>query len=175
MSELLNAEPRERFTVDNDMKAEWVLSKIRRIRADQKKETDELARQMQFYQDQMDLIAKQADDDVSFFESMLIPYFAERMDGGFTKSTKTQTSYKLPTGKLVLKKQEPEYERANEVLLAWVKENRPDCVKVTEAPDWAKLKKDLTVNGVTAVTKDGEIVPGVTVFEREDKFVVEVN
>ena len=63
MSELLKEETpvRERFEVDNDMKAEWVLSKIRRIRADQKKETDELQRQMQFYKDQMDMIDKQAD------------------------------------------------------------------------------------------------------------------
>ena len=40
MSEIVkeDAPVRERFEVDNDMKAEWVLSKIRHIRAEQKKE-----------------------------------------------------------------------------------------------------------------------------------------
>ena len=176
MSELLKEETpvRERFTVDNDMKAEWVLSKIRSIRKDQKKECDELTRQMRFYQDQMDMISKQADDDVAFFESMLIPYFAERMEGGFTKSTKTQTSYKLPTGKLVLKKQAPEYERKDDELLPWLKANRPDLVKVTESANWAELKKSVKINGENVVTADGEVIPGVKVTEREDKFEVEV-
>lgn len=176
MSELLKEEKpvREPFTVDNDMKAEWVLSKIRRIRADQKKEKDELARQMQFYQDQMDMIDRQADEEVTFFESMLIPYFAERMDSGFTKSTKTQTTYKLPSGKLVLKKQEPTYDRNNAELLPWLKANRPELVKVEESPNWAELKKTITVVGEAATTKDGEVIPGVKVTEREDKFEVEV-
>ena len=177
MSELLKEETpvRERFEVDNDMKAEWVLSKIRRIRADQKKERDELIRQMQFYKDQMELVDKQADEEAAFFESMLIPYFAERMEAGFTKSTKTQTVYKLPTGKLMLKKQGPVYERDNAELLPWLKENRPELVKVEESPNWAELKKSIKVVGESVVTKDGEIVPGVKVTEQEDRFEVEVN
>ena len=177
MSELLKEETpvRERFTVDNDMKAEWVMNKIRHIRADQKKEKDELQRQMQFYHDQMEQIDKQADSDVSFFESMLIPYFAERMESGFTKATKTQTSYKLPTGKLVLKKQNPVFDRNNAELLPWLKDNLPAFVKVEESPNWAELKKAVKVMGENVVTSDGEIVPGVKVTEQEDKFEVEVN
>ena len=178
MSELLQEETtpvRERFTVDNDMKAEWCLSKIRHIRADQKKQKDELERQMQFYRDQMEIIDKQADSDVQFFESMLVPYFADRMDGGYTKSTKTKTTYKLPTGTLVLKKQQPVYERNNAELLPWLKANRPDLVKVEESPNWAELKKSIQINGEGVVTKDGEVVPGVKVTEQEDTFEVEVN
>ena len=176
MSELLKEEApvRERFEVDNDMKAEWVLSKIRRIRADQKKETDELDRQMQFYKDQADIVNRKADEEVAFFESMLTGYFASRMEDGFTKSTKTQISYKLPTGKLVLKKQAPEYERKDDELLPWLKQNRPDLVKVTESANWAELKKSVKINGENVVTADGEVVPGVKVTVREDKFEVEV-
>lgn len=176
MSELLKEEApvRERFTVDNDMKAEWVLNKIRHIRAEQKKENNELTRQMQFYKDQMDLVDKQADDEVAWFESMLTPYFAERMENGFTKSTKTQTTYKLPSGKMILKKQAPEYERKDEELLPWLKQNRPELVKVTESANWVELKKTVKINGDTVVTEDGEVVPGVKVTEREDKFEVEV-
>lgn len=175
MSELLNEETpvRERFTVDNDMKAEWCLSKKRTIRAQQEREKTELQRQMKFYQDQIDLIDKKADEDCAFFDSMLSEYFASKMDEGFTKATKTQITYKLPSGKLILKKQAPEFERKNDVLLPWLKENRPDLVKVEESPNWAELKKTITVVGESVVTKDGEIVPGVTAKEREDKFEVE--
>ena len=123
----------------------------------------------------MDLVDKQADSEVEFFKSMLIPYFADRMEGGFTKSTKTKTTYKLPTGTLVLKKQQPKYERNNAELLPWLKANRPDLVKVEESPNWAELKKAIEINGESVVTKDGEVVPGVTVTEQEDTFEVEVN
>jgi len=176
MSEILKEEApvRERFTVDNDMKAEWVLSKIRSIRKEKKKETDELLRQMRFYEDRMDMICKQADEEVAWFESMLTPYFDERMESGFTKSTKTQTTYKLPTGKLVLKHQAPEYERKDAELLPWLKANRPDLVKVVESPNWAELKKTVKINGDSVVTEDGEVIPGVKVIEREDEFKVEV-
>lgn len=176
MSEVLREETpvRERFTVDNDIKAEWCLNKIRHIRSEQKREKDELTRQMQFYKDQMDMIDKQAEDDVSFFESMLMPYFSERKESGFAKETKTQTSYKLPSGKLILKHQSPDYERNNAELLPWLKKNRPDLVKVEESPNWSELKKTIKVVGESVSTKDGEIIPGVKVTEREDKFEVEV-
>lgn len=176
MSELMREEApvRERFEVDNDMKAEWVLSKIRRIRADQKKETDELERQMQFYKDQIAAVDKCADEDVAFFESMLTGYFANRMEEGFTKETKTQISYKLPTGKLMIKHQAPEFEKDEAAVIAWAKQNGGQYVKTKESLDWDKLKKTISVVGENAVTKDGEVIPGVKVLEREDKFVVEV-
>lgn len=121
------------------------------------------------------MIDKQAQSDVDFFESMLIPYFAERMENGFTKSTKTQTTYKLPTGKLMLKKQNPVFDRNNAELLPWLKANLPEMVKVEESPNWAELKKSVKVIGENVATKDGEIIPGVKVTEQEDKFEVEVN
>ena len=174
-TEQAEAPARERFEVDNDMKAEWVLSKIRRIREAQSKEQAELTRQMQFYKDQMALVDKQADNEVAWFESMLHPYFADRMEGGFTKQTKTQITYKLPTGKMTLKKQNPKYERNDAELLPWLKANRPDLVKVEESPNWGELKKAVKVMGDCVVTEDGEIVPGVKVTEQEDRFEVEVN
>ena len=176
MSELLKEENpiRERFNVDNDMKAEWCLNKIRTVRAEQQRETDELARQMKFYMDQMEIINKRADEEVAFFESMLQPYFSSRIDEGFAKSTKTQVTYKLPTGKLILKKQAPDFQRNNADLLSWLKKNRPEFVKVEESPNWADLKKTVKIVGESVSTADGEIIPGVKVIEREDKFEVEV-
>lgn len=165
---------RERFEVDNDMKAEWCLNKIRKARAEQQREKAELQRQMQFYKDQMELVDREADEEVAHFEAMLRPYFNSRVDEGFAKAAKTQVTYKLPTGKLVLKKQEPEYERTDGLLLEWVKKNRPELVKVEESVEWLKLKKQVKIDGNSFVTEDGEIIPGVVVKEREDKFFAEV-
>lgn len=176
MSELLNEERQERepFIVDNDMKAEWCLSKIRNVRAEQKREKKELTRQMQFYIDRMAEIDKHADEEEAFFKSMLRPYFQNRVDEGFAKATKTQIACKLPSGKMVLKKLEPTYDLNDAELLPWLRENRPDLVKVEESPKWAELKKVINVVGDAVTTKDGEIIPGVKVTEREAKFEVEV-
>jgi hypothetical protein len=177
MSELLQEEQpqRERFVVDNDLKAEWVLKKIRDIRANKQREKDELARQMQFYVDQMAAVDKRADEEEAFFKSMLLPYFNSRVDDGFAKATKTQVACKLPTGKMVLKHKNPIFDRDNAVLLPWLKANRPELVKVEESPNWAELKKAVKVVGDGVVTADGEMVPGVKVTEQEDDFDVEVN
>lgn len=180
MSELAenNTPVRERFEVDNDMKAEWCLSKIRRIRADQKCQKDELIRQMHFYEAEIDALDKQADSDVAFFESILQEYFQSRMSEGFTKSTKTQTVYKLPSGKLIRKKQNPEfdYKTNQDKTIAWLKANDgKQFVKVKEEVNWAELKKTIKIVGDGVSTADGEMIPGVKVTEREDVFEVEVN
>ena len=177
MSELLQeqTEVREQFVVDNDMKAEWCLSKIRKIREDQQTEIAELERQMQFYKDQKEMITAKADSDASFFEGMLQGYFNRRQEDGFTKATKTQVSYKLPSGKLMMKHREPKFDVHDAETVAWLKENKmTDFIKVTEEVNWKELKKAVTVTGEAVTDADGQIIPGIEVTEREDEFVVEV-
>lgn len=152
-----------RFRVDDDQKADWCLRKIREA-------NEEADKMTAWYTEQMKKILKRRDERVAFFEEKLKPYFAMVPK----KETKTQLSYQLPGGKLVLKKQGPEFERNDEQLLPWLKENIPALVKVKEAPDWANLKKHLTVIGDKAADPDGEIVPGITVVERPEVFKVEV-
>lgn len=167
---------RERFVVDNDMKAEWCLSKIRKIREKQKRETAELERQMQFYQDQMEIVKHSADEDAAFFEGILREYFEKRVEEGFTKATKTKVTYKLPTGNLILKHYEPEYRRDEKTVIDWLKkEHNSEFIKVEEKLDWAGLKKEVQVNGAGCVNAEtGEVIPGIEVVDRNDEFVVEV-
>lgn len=180
MSEMVtenSVQVREQFVCDNDMKAEWCLSKIRKIRAEQKREDEELDRQMQFYMNQKDYIDKKADDDVAFFENILHGYFNSRVDEGFTKATKTKVTYKLPTGDLVLKHREPEYDRDDEKLIEWMSEQDESkhFIKIKRSVDWVEMKKHLKFQpDGTAVDEDGVIVPGVKAIEREDVFDVEV-
>lgn len=81
------------------------------------------------------------------------------------KPTKT---VKTLHGAIQLRKQQPEFNRDADMLFDFAKES--GYTKTTIATDWATLKKDSKVVNGHMVTKDGEIVKGVEVVEREDKF-----
>ena len=90
------------------------------------------------------------------------------------KVTKTQESYPLPSGKLVRKHRDPEFVRNDDELLSWLHENNGEkYIKIKESPDWAGLKKTLTVMGETVVDENGEIIPCIKATERPDEFKVE--
>lgn len=163
MSELMKAEA-EGFVIDTDAKAEWALGKIKAARED--RDT-----WIAWYKDKIREITEQTDFDTMNLERMLAEYFATVPH----KKTKTQESYKLPGGKLVLKTQNPEYKRDDKAVIDWVKANgMPQFVRVKEELDWDSFKKATAVFEGHIVTEDGEIVPGIDVVDREAKFSVEV-
>ena len=163
MSELLKAET-EGFVIDTDAKAEWALNKIREARADRDA-------WVEWYKSKIAEITEQTDFDTMNLERLLAEYFATVPH----KKTKTQESYKLPGGKLVLKTQNPEYKRDDKTVIDWLKNNaHGQFVKVKEELDWAGLKDATAVFEGHIVTEDGEIIPGVEVTNRDAKFIVEV-
>ena len=165
MSELLN-DAREEFTVTDDAAAEWCMKKIRKIEADR-------AMWKAHYEAQMEKVNKAADDDVAYFTAKLEEYFANVPHN----ATKTQESYTLPGGKLIRKKQQPKFETDDEALVPWLEENfMSQLVKVKKSADWAALKKvvSVTPDGEHVATDEGEIIPGVTVTQRQDVFKVEM-
>ena len=90
------------------------------------------------------------------------------------KKTATQEKYPLPSGKLVLKDQEPEYQRDDKQIIKFLKENNGQkFIKVKEELDWSGLKKVLMVAGETAADEDGNPIPGIRVIEREKAFMIE--
>jgi phage host-nuclease inhibitor protein Gam len=163
MSELLKAET-EGFVIDTDAKAEWALQKIREARTDRD-------RWVKWYKEKIDEITAQTDFDTMNLERMLAEYFATVPH----KVTKTQESYKLPGGKLVMKTQNPEFKRDDKAIIDWVKANgMPQFVRVKEELAWQELKDATAVFEGHIVTEDGEIIPGVEVVNRDAKFIVEV-
>ena len=181
MSEALsenNVQVREPFICDNDFKAEWCLSKIRGLEAAHKRECDELDRQMQFFLDQKAMLDEQLKNDRAFFEGILKGYFESRVADGFAKEAKTQVTYKLPTGVLILKHRDPEFEykKEKDKAVEFLEKNKMDqFVKVEKSVSWKELKPLTKVAGTSVVMKEtGEVIPGITVTEREDDFSVEV-
>lgn len=153
------------FTVDNDQKAEWAARKIREARQDTQKWTE-------YYERQLSAIRRANEDTEAYFAALLADYFETVPH----KATKTQESYSLPSCKLVLKAQQPEFNRDEAVLCDYLdKKGRDDLVKITRRADWAALKKTLKVmEDGTCVDADGEVVEGVQAFSREPLFKVEM-
>ena len=153
------------FTVDNDQKAGWAARKIREARQDTQKWTE-------YYERQLSAIRRANEDTESYFAALLADYF----DTVPHKATKTQESYSLPSCKLVLKAQQPEFNRDEAVLCDYLdKKGRDDLVKITRRADWAALKKTLKVmEDGTCVDADGEVVEGVQAFSRQPEFKVEM-
>lgn len=153
------------FIVDNDQKAEWAARKIREARQDTQKWTE-------YYERQLSAIRRANEDTEAYFAALLADYFETVPH----KATKTQESYSLPSCKLVLKAQQPEFNRDEAVLCDYLdKKGRDDLVKITRRADWAALKKMLKVmEDGTCVDADGEVVEGVQAFSRQPEFKIEM-
>lgn len=161
MTEAIN---NETFVIDTDAKALWALQKIKEARAD--RDT-----WVAWYQQKIKEITEQTDFDTMNLERMLGEFFQTVPH----KKTKTQESYSLPGGKLILKTQNPEYKRDDKKVIEWLKQNNGgQFVKVKEELDWSGLKAATGTFEGNVVTEDGEVIPGIEVINREAKFVVEV-
>jgi len=160
MSEVLEERPN---MIQDDMTAEWCLTQIRNA-------NEEKDRWKEFYKDRTKAVAETCDMTIRDMETRLQSYF----DTVPHKVAKTQESYALPSGKLVLKMQETDYERDDEELLKWLHENGGErFIRVKEEVDWMKLKPTLTVMGET-VAKDGKVIPCIKAVERPEIFKVEL-
>lgn len=156
-------EKEERFIIDDDQKAEWAVEQIRNAE-------DEKARWKDHFAEQLTRINESCDQTINNMKEMLRDYFATVPH----KVTKTEENYRLPSGKLVLKKQQPEWEKDEEELIKWLEKNKDgQFIKTKKTVDWAGLKKTLTVVGELVADDAGEVIPCVHAVERPDIFTVE--
>ncbi len=149
----------------DDMSAEYLLQRIRSAEA-------EYNTMVEWWMCQIEKAQAKRDRIVGWAEQGLRRYF-EMVP---KKRTPTQESYPLPSGRLILKHQEPEYNREDEAaIVSWLRSSgHPEFVKTKETADWAGMKKQLkiTASGGNAVTGEGEIIPGIRAMQREDRFIV---
>ena len=159
------------FVVDSDVKAEWAIKKIREEQAEHDRFVAVCQEMIEEYKLKIETAGKKLESDTAFFKSQLASYFVTVEK----KCSKTQESYKLPSGTLVLKHQKPELQRDEGKLVKFVKElGLNDYIKTKESVDWAELKQTLTVAGDKCLTADGEVVEGVTVVNRSSVFEVKI-
>ena len=147
---------------ENDMEAD---NCIKAIRAAQ----DTKLFWKSYYLEQYQKVEEACDYDIANATNALRAYF----DTVPHKETATQDNYRLPSGKLVLKVQEPEYKRDDKQIIDFLKRHGGRFVKTKEEVDWSNLKKNLLVVGETAADENGEIIPGIKVVARPLAFTIE--
>lgn len=107
-------------------------------------------------------------DSENYYTHRLEFFLREEVNQQLAKGKKPKKTIKLPYGSIKLAKQQPEYQKDEEQLTAYAKEN--GFVKTKESTDWAEIKKRCSVLGDKLIDENGEVVPGVLVVERDDKF-----
>ena len=164
-------ETQENFKINNDNLAEWALKKIAEEKAEAQRMINVCQTFINDYQLKIEQYNKQYESNTAYFRGQLQQYFESVPH----KATKTQETYKLPSGTLKKKFGTPEYKVDNEALVKWLKDSGlTDYIKTEEKAQWGELKKTVTVNGDKILTAEGEIVEGVAAADRPDSFEIEV-
>lgn len=157
-----------RFTVDDDQKADWALKKIKEIEKETERWTD-------FYEAKKKKVINANEmRKTNLLEKLRIFFQSLEMK----KETKTQFSYELPGGKLILKKGKSDFTASDKTALAELfKERKPELVKTKVEPNWAAIKKGLHLledNRIVYISEDGEVtdVTGVELTDTPERFEV---
>lgn len=149
------------FRITNQSQAIWALrkmTKMERRRAEAKATAlDEIDRISKWLTD----IEEKTQGQLAYFEALLRDYFIREQ-----QADPKLKSIKLPHGTLKMRKQQPEYSFDDEQIIAWAKDNLPEAIQIKEALLKIPVKE--------YIKETGEVIPGVTVSIRPDKFSVEL-
>lgn len=150
--------------ITNDQEADLYLQEIKK--AEEKKKEWKA-----FYKERIESVNAEYDQNIENMKAMLEIYFGKVPH----KQTKTQENYPLPSGKLVFKTQNNDFEYDEKEVIKWLKENGGEkYIKVEESLKWGELKDTLTVVGDIVSDENGVIIPEIKAIERDPVFTVEL-
>lgn len=154
------------FEVQDIGAADWAVRKIARYRELRKQVDDYVAAVKKSMDDYKKAMDDRYDSHINFLTEKLRPFAEQQIAGTKMKS------FQLPSGRLQFRTGYS-FDKDEAKLLAYVKIECPDYVKVTEEVKWGDFKKQLkwTPDG-QAVTPDGEVLDFVSRKE-EKTFKVE--
>lgn len=156
------------FIIDNDQKAEWALKKVSEIDQEYKRLIDICEKQIDFYENKILGYEQKRNNQRSGLIGMLARYF-ETVP---SKATKTQATYKFPSGKLVYKFEKQSLKPDNDLLIEQLKDT--PFVEMKPSLKWGEYKETLKIIGDKVIDESGEIVEGVSVETKAAVFNVEV-
>jgi hypothetical protein len=166
------------FVIDNDQKANWALRKIRHLKK-KKNENDDFAEtEIAAIQKEIDEVNSwleyensSLNNDIEYLEMKLKYYALDLRDDDPELKT-----YKLPFGQMQFRKQRDKWEYEDDKLLEFAEKNLKDTVKIKKSVDKRRLKQIVRVVGDKAVVADtGEVIDGIKVIERDEKFKVKTD
>lgn len=170
----INEEEKETWKVTDDLSADWCLEKIRESKAEFERFRMVAMAKIEQIQARLQAEEEKMNREVAFFESKLREYFETVK----AKETKTQKSYKLPSGTLKLKKSKLDFDYdKNKLLEVAEQQGMNEYIKIKKSFDWSSFKKNLEIRGNRIINKEtGEIVEieGLRVIEKPAEFKVEV-
>lgn len=167
-------EEEERFKITDDDRACWALKKIKELE-EQIAEKEALAeRQIEQVNNWLENETDSLDKQINNFKNMLFEYAQQLRE----KDPNLKT-HSLPFGKLQFRKRRPKWQYADK-LLDTVKESIPEALRVKEEVDKRTLKKlikdsnkyHILDDGRVVNTETGEMVEGLQIIERGEKFKV---
>lgn len=158
------------FQIMSDYDANQAVKKVQRLRQNADRYDAVIKQEIENLKLKAATYRAQIDHTIEFYERSL-KMFALSADCETTKTGNRK--YRLPDGTLSIKKQEPEFVRDDNALMKWLEAHGGAFIKTTKAPEWGEFKKHCKVQGGVLVDKNGEIVDGVQVIAREERFVIE--
>lgn len=154
-------EQRERFRIESKDQAAWALRKMSKIKAEIDENIMTAQAEIERITGWRDSENEKLERSAAFFEGLLYEYFM-----ALRETDPKLKTMKLPHGALKMRAQQPKYEYDETLMLPWAKKNLPEAVVVKESVAKTPVKKHI---------KDtGEMVPGVEIVERPERFSVEV-
>jgi phage host-nuclease inhibitor protein Gam len=161
----------KRFVVDSVDKLDWCVRQISEIEEEELPYIECAQRQIARLQQFVRKAEERIEERTAFFKALMRP-FVEQMLADSKRRT-----INAPSGLVSLRKQEPEFEKDDDKLIAWLEENgKREFVKVKKQTDWAGFKKQLVdvMEDGTVVTVDGELIPveAIRATKRPDKLYV---
>lgn len=168
--EIIDEEVENIFFIDSDSKCEWALQKIAAEKAEMQGYIETCESMISKYKEKIIDRKEKYEKKTSFLKFQLEQYF----NSVNHQKTKTQESYKLPSGTLKLKYSNQQFIRDDEKLVESLKQiGLNEYIKTVEKPDWSGLKDKIVVAEDKVLTPDGEIIEGIRVENKEPEFEVE--
>ena len=158
------------FSINDDATADWALRKIKEEREEYERLTLIGCEQIAEINLRMKHLEEVAERKTAFLKGCLAEYFKKVPH----KATKTQESYKLLNGSLVMKLDSQKMVKDDAELVEYFHQNNmTEYIKTEEKPIWTEFKKNLSiVDGKVVDTTTGEVVDVVRVEDVPGTFDV---
>lgn len=159
------------WTIEDDEAADWALRRIREVTDECERLNETRRRIVETYKNAIRAEEERAERKISNLRWHLRNYF-ERVPH---KATKTQESYRLPSGTLLLKRPPVQFEREDEAVMDWLqREGLWEYIESKRTLRWGELKKGTGVaaDGGVYWMDTGEMIPGLRAVARDPEFTV---
>ncbi|HLO11131.1 MAG TPA: host-nuclease inhibitor Gam family protein [Pseudoneobacillus sp.] len=169
-----DAQPGKGVNVKDDIQADTMIEKVKELRREKERfETIYQGKKAMLdaqFGGKIDSLGKQEE----YYTKALEDYFNSLPESTF-KESKSSKSYKLLSGTLRTKQQNPEFSFDDSVVTDWLEKHGGEkYVKVTKSINKTELKKAIIIDGDNVVFADNhEVVPGAAITKRANKFIVE--